>query len=310
MRSPLTSPSGEAGRTPANVSLSARCLSRVRSSHNSCQQMARGLGARRTRTSRRQPDDHQQARGLSHRRRWRVKRKNLKTYGFVEIFERWTTDVLLAVDLRRGRGPAPGRRSGTRARRAARALICLLMLCPQCRFENPPGMRFCGQCCAPLAARCGQCGAEAPVGFRFCGHCGAPLAHAAAATPAAPSPSVPAPPAQTVSQPIRAAGYTPKHLADKILKGRSALEGERRQVTVLFADVAGFTTLAEAWAASTCATLRSRGPLWQWTRSTRSRAASPRRRSDAASSPRRACASSTRRSVGRHQTATRSQKMN
>ncbi len=39
--------------------------------------------------------------------------------------------------------------------------------------------------------------------------------------------------------------YTPKHLAEKILKSRSALEGERRQVTVLFADLAGFTTLAE-----------------------------------------------------------------
>jgi len=56
----------------------------VRSSHNSCQQMARGLGARRTRTSRRQSDDHQQERGLSPRRRRRVKRKTLKTYGFVE----------------------------------------------------------------------------------------------------------------------------------------------------------------------------------------------------------------------------------
>src|SRR5215471_17543701 len=39
--------------------------------------------------------------------------------------------------------------------------------------------------------------------------------------------------------------YTPKHLAEKILTSRSALEGERKQVTVLFADVAGFTTLAE-----------------------------------------------------------------
>ncbi len=43
----------------------------------------------------------------------------------------------------------------------------------------------------------------------------------------------------------RAASYTPRHLADKILKSRSALEGERRQVTVLFADLAGFTNLAE-----------------------------------------------------------------
>jgi class 3 adenylate cyclase len=42
---------------------------------------------------------------------------------------------------------------------------------------------------------------------------------------------------------LSVAGYTPKHLADKILKSRSALEGERRQVTVLFGDVAGFTTL-------------------------------------------------------------------
>jgi class 3 adenylate cyclase len=39
--------------------------------------------------------------------------------------------------------------------------------------------------------------------------------------------------------------YTPRHLAEKILTARSALEGERRQVTVLFTDVANFTTLAE-----------------------------------------------------------------
>ena len=86
-------------------------------------------------------------------------------------------------------------------------------------------MRFCGRCGTPLAARCPHCGAEAPPDFRFCGHCGKNLQESA--PPAAPT------------------GYTPKHLAEKILKSRSALEGERRQVTVLFADVAGFTTLAE-----------------------------------------------------------------
>src|SRR5262245_10791473 len=117
------------------------------------------------------------------------------------------------------------------------------MTCRQCQFDNPAGMRFCGQCGAPLAPRCPQCGNEVPPQFRFCGHCGASLtagAPAMPATPATPTP-VPSPPSPTAG----VAGYTPKHLADKILKSRSALEGERRQVTVLFGDVAGFTTLAE-----------------------------------------------------------------
>jgi class 3 adenylate cyclase/tetratricopeptide (TPR) repeat protein len=58
-------------------------------------------------------------------------------------------------------------------------------------------------------------------------------------------PASPASPGPAAEYSPSRASYTPKHLADKILKSRSALEGERRQVTVLFADVAGFTTLAE-----------------------------------------------------------------
>jgi class 3 adenylate cyclase/tetratricopeptide (TPR) repeat protein len=109
------------------------------------------------------------------------------------------------------------------------------MLCPSCQTDNPPANRFCDQCGAPLEARCPRCNAEVRAGARFCGACGHSLA--AAQPAAAPAPE---------SQPSRSiASYTPKHLAEKVLKARSAIEGERRQVTVLFADIAGFTTLAE-----------------------------------------------------------------
>src|SRR5213594_2192050 len=75
---------------------------------------------------------------------------------------------------------------------------------------------------------CAACRHENPERAKFCLECGARLAPSAA------------PDLGT-----RLVSYTPKHLAEKILKSRSALEGERRQVTVLFADLAGFTTLAE-----------------------------------------------------------------
>ncbi len=101
------------------------------------------------------------------------------------------------------------------------------MNCSDCGFENPEGIKFCGSCGHALrsVARCRSCGSENPPGFSFCGECGSPL---------------------TLVEPERdPRAYTPKHLADKILQSKSALEGERKQVTVLFADVKGSMDLQE-----------------------------------------------------------------
>jgi hypothetical protein len=101
------------------------------------------------------------------------------------------------------------------------------MRCPSCGFENPEGMNFCGRCGTTLSPRCPHCDFENPPGFAFCGKCGASLADPA---PVAHSPSL------TGTIP-RLHTPIPDHLAGKILHSRGALEGERKQVTVLFADL-------------------------------------------------------------------------
>jgi len=104
------------------------------------------------------------------------------------------------------------------------------MICTSCGHANPAGNRFCGGCGGALVRACAACAHASPPDHRFCGGCGAALQ---ASPPSAPLPG-PDPRA-----------YTPKHLADKILQSKSALEGERKQVTVLFADVKGSLELAE-----------------------------------------------------------------
>ena len=103
------------------------------------------------------------------------------------------------------------------------------MKCHSCGCDNREGAKFCGECAAFLAAAlaCPSCGTSNPKGRKFCDSCGERLAE----------PVKPPPPPGPRS-------YTPKHLAEKILTSRSALEGERKQVTVLFADVRGSTELA------------------------------------------------------------------
>jgi len=114
------------------------------------------------------------------------------------------------------------------------------MICPACRHDNPDRAKFCLECGQRFAATCPQCSTELPPGAKFCLECGHRLGGPVevAATRAA-APSAPE------NFQAKAASYTPRHLAQKILTSRSALEGERRQVTVLFADVAGFTPIAE-----------------------------------------------------------------
>ena len=98
------------------------------------------------------------------------------------------------------------------------------MTCPRCHAENRDGRRFCAECGASLALACTACGFSNEPGEKFCGGCGAPLRSA-----------------PTVVQRKFGApeSYTPKHLAEKILTSKAALEGERKQVTVLFADLKG-----------------------------------------------------------------------
>jgi len=96
--------------------------------------------------------------------------------------------------------------------------------CPRCRAENRDEARFCRECGATFSSACPSCGATVEPGSRFCDGCGAPLA--AASRPATRPPQLASP-----------ESYTPKHLAKRILTSKAALEGERKQVTVLFADL-------------------------------------------------------------------------
>ena len=95
------------------------------------------------------------------------------------------------------------------------------MKCPRCQHNNPQGARFCEECATPLSRSCSNCGTALSATAKFCHACAHPAAVAAEAPSRSPD------------------SYTPKHLAEKILTSKAALEGERKQVTVLFADLKG-----------------------------------------------------------------------
>ena len=127
---------------------------------------------------------------------------------------------------RRGR-PASRSRPGGAVGRILRAVDGGAVVCSSCQRENPPGARYCNGCGAALAAACAACGHENPPTAAFCNACGGRLGPAAAPAEAADPRS-----------------YTPRHLAERILRTRAAVEGERKHVTVLFCDVVDSTPLA------------------------------------------------------------------
>jgi class 3 adenylate cyclase/tetratricopeptide (TPR) repeat protein len=101
------------------------------------------------------------------------------------------------------------------------------MPCPRCQHENPADAAFCQECGARLETACPSCTTPNQLGAKFCKKCGQRLSQSETAQ------AVPGPRFGS------AESYTPKHLAEKILTSKTALEGERKQVTVLFADLKG-----------------------------------------------------------------------
>jgi len=108
--------------------------------------------------------------------------------------------------------------------------------CPKCQTGNPEGKKFCCECGAKLARYCPQCAAEILLSDKFCGECGQNL-------------TIPSePPAKELSfdeKIDKIQRYLPKGLTEKILAQKDRIEGERKQVTVMFCDMEGFTPFTE-----------------------------------------------------------------
>jgi len=110
------------------------------------------------------------------------------------------------------------------------------MKCPKCQHENPSDARFCNGCGQKLELACPECGKTNPPQSRFCNGCGHNL-------------SVPSEPTRrelSFDEKVKKIQkYLPKGITENILAQRDRIEGERKQVTVMFCDMEGFTPLSE-----------------------------------------------------------------
>ena len=110
------------------------------------------------------------------------------------------------------------------------------MKCPKCQADNREGVSFCEECGAKLELVCPNCGANIPLASKFCGGCGYDLT----------APTEQPPKYLSFDEKLeKIQRYLPGGLTEKILAQRGKIEGERKQVTVMFCDVQGFTPLSE-----------------------------------------------------------------
>ena len=105
------------------------------------------------------------------------------------------------------------------------------LTCKRCGADNRENIDFCETCGAKMERDCPACGVALPLAAAFCGSCGHSLAD-----------DVPQSQSQEFGSP---SSYTPSHITRQILSARDTLEGERKHVTVLFADIQGSTQLIE-----------------------------------------------------------------
>src|SRR5262245_11034389 len=119
------------------------------------------------------------------------------------------------------------------------------VLCLACHYANDDHAKFCDQCGQPLETRCPACDSPNRPGARFCSACGQSLTLRLAPSqgPAGQS-TAPGHPPLLDDKLDHLQRYLPAHLADKILANRGRLAGERKLVTVLFADLVGYTALS------------------------------------------------------------------
>jgi len=104
------------------------------------------------------------------------------------------------------------------------------MKCPECRFENPEGMKFCGECGSKLEKICPNCNLSNPPKFKFCGECGHDLRER---------------PESTLKGSSEPKTIPAESQTDKTSRATRPSEGERKYVTALFSDMSGYTTMSE-----------------------------------------------------------------
>ncbi len=110
------------------------------------------------------------------------------------------------------------------------------MRCPRCQFETREGVKFCEECGTKLEPECTNCGAKVSHGEKFCGKCGHHLV----------PPFEPIHKARSIDERFdKIRRYLPQGLTEKILSQKNKIEGERKQVSVMFCDMVGFTALVE-----------------------------------------------------------------